>query len=56
MATLMEKDVLIEKIANLTNDLMLHHKEAIEDIAWLIASREWLLFSSHASIAFHAWI
>ena len=27
MATLMEKDVLIEKIANLTNDLMLHHKE-----------------------------
>ena len=56
MATLMEKDVLIEKIANLINDLMLHHKEAIEDIAWLIASREWLLFSSHTSIAFHAWI
>lgn len=58
MATIMEKDVLIEKIANLTAKIGLAQEDNSfnPDLEWLKKSRTMLLCSTPESIKFEAWV
>ena len=58
MATIMEKDVLIEKIANLTARIGLAQEDNSfnPDIEWLKKSRTMLLCATPESIQFEAWV
>lgn len=59
MATLMEKDVLIEKIASLSARICKQKANEITanpDLEWLKKSRTLLLCSDPQSIQFDAWV
>ena len=58
MATIMEKDVLIEKIANLTAKIGLAQEDnsVNPDLEWLKKSRTMLLCTPAEDIQFEAWV